>query len=482
MNRLSDVPMFDAQEMLRYIEDIVSKGIRRPGSPGGKATEDHLLRFFDQHLETVSKQAIPICYWNATHHSIQCDQGTREIPCFYMPYTQFTPDEGVEAELVYVAEKRLSEIKEMQLRNKIVVFDLNFPMLKFPQLKRLSLAVHDPDQSLPTGDIHEATWIRPSWYIYLEAARQGAAGAIGILRNQPGGLNSYYAPYGFREKDILDKPIPGFWVGKNDAEELVQKAKVGERARLRLTGIKESAITHNIIGKIQGQSDETIIIGTHHDAPFDNAVEDGSGLAVLQALIKQLAQEKSSLKRSIVFLATAGHFYGSIGTRQYIEHHRDFLNRNAIAEIHIEHIAKEVIERDGKLVPSGKTEPAAIFTNFNRKSVELMTGIMAEENLVRTMILPAHGPLGNYPPTDGGDFYEAGVPIFNYICNPTFLLCDADTLEMVDADRLVPVANTFYKLAHKLQDVPRNELRTSDFPAKRFIAWLATTLLKTGAH
>ena len=404
--------MFDADEMYRWIEEIVSIGVRRPGSPGDKATEDYVEKFFDQHLETVSKQAIPITYWNATRHSIQCDQGTREIPCFYMPYTHFTPEEGVEAELTYVADKPLSEIKAIPLKDKIVVFDLYFPMLKMPQLKRLSLAVHDPDQSMPTGDIHEATWIRPSWYIYQEAARQGAAGAIGILRNQPGGLNSYYAPYGFREQDILAKPIPGFWVGKNDADELVKKAEAGERARLTLNGIRESVDTHNIMGHIQGQSDETIIIATHHDAPFDNAVEDGSGLAVLLALVKQLAQEKSRLKRSIVFLATAGHFYGSIGTRQYIEHHRDFLNRNAIAEIHIEHIAKEVMEKEGKLVLTGKTEPTAIFTNFNKRSVELMTGILAEENLVRTMILPAHGPLGNYPPTDGGDFYEAGVPDF----------------------------------------------------------------------
>ena len=53
---------------------------------------------------------------------------------------------------------------------------------------------------------------------------------------------------------------------------------------------------------------------------------------------------------------------------------------------------------------------------------------------------------------------------------------------MVDKERLVPVANAFYKLTHKLQDVPRNELRTTDYPAKRFIAWLATTLIKSGAH
>ncbi len=468
--------MFDANEMFQSIEEIVGKGIRRPGSPGDKATEEYIHDLFSQHLDQVSRQGIPISYWDVTEHAIVCNDGSQRIPSFYMPYTQFTPDEGIEGELIYVADKPLGQIQALPLRGKIVVFDLYFPMLRFPQLKRLSLAVHDSDRSMPTGDIHEATWIRPSWYVYEEAARQGAAGGIGTLRNQPGGLNSYYAPYGFREKDILDKPIPGFWVGKNDAAELVQKAEAGEKLRLVLKGIKEPVTTFNIIGQIQGKTDETIIIASHHDAPFDNAVEDGSGLAVLLALAKQLAQEKAKLKRSIVFMATAGHFYGSIGTRQYIERNRDFLDANVVAEIHIEHIAKEVIERDGKLVLSGRTEPAAIFTNFNRTAVKLITKILAEEKLARTMVLPAHGPLGNYPPTDGGDFYEAGVPIFNYISNPLYLLCNADTLEMVDKDRLVPVANAFYKLAHALQDVPKEELRKVHYPAKRFIAWLATTV------
>jgi hypothetical protein len=53
---------------------------------------------------------------------------------------------------------------------------------------------------------------------------------------------------------------------------------------------------------------------------------------------------------------------------------------------------------------------------------------------------------------------------------------------MVDKDRLVPVANAFYKLAHALQDVPKEELRKVHYPAKRFIAWLAANVANKRVH
>jgi len=64
------------------------------------------------------------------------------------------------------------------------------------------------------------------------------------------------------------------------------------------------------------------------------------------------------------------------------------------------------------------------------------------EGLTRVAALPAEGPLGAFPPTDGGDYYSAGVPIVNFISSPVYLLNSDDTPEKVARERLVPTART----------------------------------------
>jgi len=81
-------------------------------------------------------------------------------------------------------------------------------------------------------------------------------------------------------------------------------------------------VTHNSVGRTEGESDEVIIVGCHHDSPFRNAVEDSSGMAVVFSLAEKLAAG-SRPRRTILFLATAGHFYGSIGTRTFIADHTE---------------------------------------------------------------------------------------------------------------------------------------------------------------
>ena len=61
---ISDYP-FDAATMLDEIKRIVAFGIRRPGSPANRRTEQHLLEqlrelgLYDCHTEQV-----PVHYWN----------------------------------------------------------------------------------------------------------------------------------------------------------------------------------------------------------------------------------------------------------------------------------------------------------------------------------------------------------------------------------------------------------------------------------
>ncbi|MFC1655137.1 M28 family peptidase, partial [Myxococcota bacterium] len=386
--------------------------------------------------------------------------GDTKVESFPIPYAEFTPPGGIEAPLVFADRKRLFQTGDFE--GKVVVAEVGFPPLPLALLNKISMGRHDPDDSIKDVN-HPATFVRLGWHLYKLAARRGAAGFIGIVKDQPGGSCRMYAPYGTMEKPIFHRPIPGFWVSKNDGDDLLRLARSGRgRAKMKLTGSRAPGITHNVVGEIPGKSDEVVVLSCHHDSPFESPVEDGSGVAVVLALARHFAKSKD-LNRRLVVLLTAGHFYGSIGTRTFIkEHQADVVPQTAV-EISIEHIALEAAEdRRGNLAPTGHPEATGVFVPFSKKATEAVLEGLRNNDVRRTFLLPAEGPLGNYPPTDGGDWYQAGVPVVNFISNPVYLLTADDALKWVDHDRLPRVAAAFSEIIRKLDRIPKKEIAAVD--------------------
>ena len=247
---------FDSEQMFGWIKDQASMGARRAGSAADRQNEDYIeahLRDFG--LEKVRREPIPITHWAAETHSVEIDAGSgfKPVDSFPIPYSAFTAPEGREARLVFADPATLWHRADW--KGAIVVTEIGFPDLDVKLLRKFSLGQYDPDGSLDLVK-HPATWVRLGWHLYHLAAKRGAEGFIGIVKDQPGGSCHMYAPYGFREKDILDKPIPGFWVGRADASWLRKAAESGHgKARLSLAGIREPGTMHNIVGEIPGSSE-----------------------------------------------------------------------------------------------------------------------------------------------------------------------------------------------------------------------------------
>ncbi|MHC4248541.1 MAG: M28 family peptidase [Planctomycetota bacterium] len=461
---------FDASEMLGWVERQAGMGPRRTGSAAGAEVEEFLegkLREFG--FESVRKEPIPVTHWEAREASLEVGEagdggGLSPVDAFPIPYTAFTPDAGpdggLEAPLVWADPRRLFHFGRW--RGAVVVTDICFPPLDTGVLARFAMGEHDPDGTAKKV-CHPATWVRLGWHLYRKAARCGAAAFVGIVRDQPGGTCRMWAPYGFKERDILDKPVPGFWAGRAEGARLRDLARKGTgRARIRLEGVRRPAVAHNIVGELPGESDEAIVLHSHHDSPFDSPVEDATGVSVTLALARHFARRRD-LRRRLVVLFTTGHFYGSLGTREFIRKHRSGLVRRTAIEISIEHVAREAKEGpEGKLVPTGRPEVSGIFVPLNRRVTEAVLEELKEHDVGRALILPAEGPLGDYPPTDGGDWYEAGVPVVNHISNPVYLLTDEDALEWVDADRMAALAGVFSGVVRRLDGMSRKEIRAVD--------------------
>jgi hypothetical protein len=474
MNGNSDTPFHapDSGEMLQWIAHMYSLGPRRPGTKPDLVCENYLeMMLKESGFSNVRKDPIPIRVWEADNYNLSLTHPSgivEEIPAFYIPYTEFTPTEGIRGRLVYVAGNEIAKIMSGSWKDKIVVADIAFPRLDPRLLEKIGFFKYDPDGNIGST-IHAASWIRLGWHMYHEAVRRGAAGFIGILKDHYRGGQNYYAPYGFKEKDIHDKPIPGFWVDRAAGDKIRRLALDGKAsARLILTGRLEDGVTHNVIGEIRGESNEVFLIGCHHDSPFNSAVEDASGCAVILAAAKHFAVSRIKLRRTLMVCFTAGHFYGSIGSRAFIDRARQsgLLDKIAL-EFHVEHIAREVAaDGSGRLVTLDRPEPAGIFSSFNRHIRNALMTAVTHENLSRVICFPPEGPFGPYPPTDGGDFHEAGVPVINIISSPVCLLNSEDTLDKVAADRLEPTTRTVIRILNDLDKVTMKNLRANHYPIR----------------
>ena len=112
-------------------------------------------------------------------------------------------------------------------------------------------------------------------------------------------------------------------------------------------------------------------------------------------------------------------------------------------------------------------EPTGIFAPFSRAVTEAILASVKAHDLRRTLILPPEGPLGDYPPTDGGDWYAAGVPVINAISNPVYLLTADDALHWVDRERLTATVNAFIEIIEKVDAMPRAQIAEVSAPFYR---------------
>ena len=101
-------------------------------------------------------------------------------------------------------------------------------------------------------------------------------------------------------------------------------------------------------------------------------------------------------------------------------------------EITVEHVAKEAIENQGgELVESGSRKVRGCSCPLIRQWSMQFSPISRTTASTASSFYPPEGPLGPYPPTDGGDWYPAGVPLVNFISNPVYLLNAEDDFHWV---------------------------------------------------
>jgi hypothetical protein len=437
------------RQILGWIEDVFSRGIRRPGYPADRWAEGWIERTLRElGLEAVRREAVTLPYWEPKGCTLtiggEIESGA--IACFPLPHS--TATRGTEAALV-----PFDPAAPEWVRGAIALHDVSLMRMPHAALAARATWSYDPEESF-AGAAQVLPFGHEFMAVMEPAIAAGAVGFVGVLRDYPGDSKDYYVPY-----DGLARPIPGVWVRGSDGTRLRALAERGPlRARLEIDVTREIITSDNVVGELPGADDEVVVIGSHHDGPWASAVEDGSGIAlVLAQAVYWSRLPQAERPHRLVFLLNAGHMAGGAGVHAFIARHRDALAR-VVLEVHLEHAANEFAERDGVLAATGHPEARWWFTSRIPRLEDAVRDAIRAEHLTRSLVLPPD-VFGPHPTTDGGPFHLAEVPLVNFLTAPFYLFDAMDTLDKIHHPSLVPVTRAAVRIVESTAGVSAAAMR-----------------------
>ena len=194
---------------------------------------------------------------------------------------------------------------------------------------------------------------------------------------------------------------------------------IGETLNGTADVVQKRERTANVMAMIEGSDpvfkDEYLVVGAHYDhlgfggqgsgsrMPDTNAVHNGaddnaSGTAMVMALAARISAEKSTLQRSIIFVAFSAEEIGLLGSKYFVNHPPVELKK-----------IKAMFNFD--MVGRFDKEKNSISISGTGTSVEADTILKQLEAKLSFSVV--HAPDG-YGPSDHAAFYASNIPVFYF--------------------------------------------------------------------
>ncbi len=439
--KFEDIPTTpSAEEMMASITKVCSFGVRRPGYSAEARTVEFIASTLSGlGMDQVRVEEFPIVMWTPGKATVRVPSTGLVIDGFPLPLSAPTGSvSGRNGPL----QGPLTDFDDPEPSGKIAFRQVDLPEVEESEIAPIAKRVIDPD-----GYFDKASKVLPftleSHTVLDLAAERGALGVIGLLRENYWESCDYYLPY-----DAKFRPTPGLWLSPAGGQALMEELHRFEGV-LDIEMQTESDCTettaNTVYAVLEGTGDGWVIVGTHHDAPWASAVEDGSGIAmVLEAAKVWSKVPRKDREHNLLFLFHGAHMYGGEGTKAFMREHESLLS-NTVLAIHLEHAARQCSIQDGRLTAKDEPETRWWFVSDSSQLEDLTAQSIAAESLGRSMIF-APDVFMEHPPTDGGMFHLQGVPLVNFLSAPPYLFDSADTISMVHEPSLVPLVNVASRL------------------------------------
>jgi hypothetical protein len=237
--------------------------------------------------------------------------------------------------------------------------------------------------------------------------------------------------------------------------------------RLTLEATVESVSTPNLVGIIPGQSDELVILQSHHDGT--NGVEDNGPEAIV-AMCQYLTRlPRCALPRTVLVVLSTGHFAdGDLGTKAFVARHHDDLIARSVAAVTVEHLgALEWLPGpDGSYGLTGKYEFGGVFASPCQVYVNLMRAALQRARVTEDRVMRPWVPTPDRQeafawPGDGEAFWTMGsLAAGNFITGPSYLLNGGMAVaDMIDVPAMRRQSIAFLDLLLQLGRTPLAQLR-----------------------
>ncbi len=205
----------------------------------------------------------------------------------------------------------------------------------------------------------------------------------------------------------------------------------------------------NVIGLIKGSDPEngkeTIIIGAHLDhlgkcyEIIPGANDNASAVAVMMGVAKALAQNKISLKRSVLFIAFGSEEQALIGSKTYLEHPVMPLEKSVLLNMDGVGIGHAIGANAGKDFP--------VLWSFIEES--------NRSYIHRRLITNSFPNLGR-PRLDAARFIKAGVPSLSFYTfgSLNYYHVPMDNLEIIKPEIMEDLSQLLFMAVIKMAENP----------------------------
>lgn len=287
---------FHPIDLYSTIKDLSGFGCRWLGTVGEKQAREFILSKFESfRMDYIDLEWFSCPNYLEKEYSLEIKSPIAlDIKCAPLEYSG---DSNVEGEVVFIGE--LQEDSEPEFLSRRC-FDLE---------GKICLMVSDT----------------PAFYIPA-LVEKGAIGVI-VATESPENLIRMLAaksyPPNFEAPLKWKVEIPGVSISKQDLYKILSLVSLGKvYVKLKHFGTSEIARTCNVVGVIEGRSDDTMVIGAHYDSQMKTfGVWDNlTGVSTLIELARVFSKKKN--RKRMVFVAFGAEEIGLWGSSVFVEEHK----------------------------------------------------------------------------------------------------------------------------------------------------------------
>lgn len=462
-----------SEEIFSWIKDLAQWGHRKTGTPEGRKSAEYIEEKMKEFgLSEVAIETVPSMCMVVQDYALSIEG--KEYETFYVNGTnrgakngRFTFGvNGEESEFVYVGKGLPEDFERVDVSGKIAVVSIVLPEGSTEDWFE-DIYVYDPLDQIKDDkrkvDIYSPD-IWPNNY-YL-AQTHGAIGFVGILENymdDPYFYNEDYTENGWK-CGCEYMSLPALWVSRSSGKiikEMFSKSKT-LKGKMMVDTLYEYRDAFNIRGVLKGKSDDIILVHSHHDAVFEGAVQDASGISEMLALAKYFSQvPEEKREKTLMFAGLDTHYTDYAANIGFVKR-RKAEGDNIILDVAIEHVGKEAaLDENYNLYETGEVETRLFYVSepklfdFAKKTIE-------EYNLTKSMVANVPTGLGldreyefrqDEVISDAYYFNESGVPVFSMVCGEQYLFHISDTPARIPIEELEPVGMVFAEVTSEAMKI-----------------------------